>query len=359
MLAVTGSTGSAGVLTITSKVAGNIGEDVTVKMKLRDTQTSTETCTGATTYTALSGASADPDLTNALAAIQGTEYAFITATLSNADVATVASTNNVNRIDDHIATYNSGLSAKLQQWCIGYTGSISSAVATAADADSGNNSQVGQLVCCVNGRGLPCQLAGREIGGMLKAYSLDPAANRIGELFDGYEGSGDVNADRPTAAESESAIGGGVSLISYTPQGALIMMRPITTHSLDSTGGVDRRLLDIQNVVATYIVARDIRSALPQEFAGAKISPDLEAGDDPLPPGVTEERDIKAFCISRLRFWQRKGVVDRASLDTAVTEGTLIVQVNESDPTQVDIILPFSIVQPLAKMGVVVQRVPN
>jgi hypothetical protein len=112
-------------------------------------------------------------------------------------------------------------------------------------------------------------------------------------------------------------------------------------------------------VDATYIVARDQRSNLWTEFKGSKITEDLEPGGDDLPEGVIEERDIKAFIISRLRYFQRKGVLRQASLDAAIADGTLIVQVNESDATQVDCVIPFEIVQPLAKLGVVVQRLPS
>ena len=150
-----------------------------------------------------------------------------------------------------------------------------------------------------------------------------------------------------------------MALVGYNAQGLEVLVRPVTTHSQDSTGAPDRRLLDAQNVAATYIVARDIRSALPAEFPNAKLVKDTEPGEDPPPKGVIEERDIKAFVISRLRFFQAQGVITKQSLDTAINGGTLIVQVNDSDASQVDIVLPFSIVPPLAKFGVVAQRVPN
>ena len=74
---------------------------------------------------------------------------------------------------------------------------------------------------------------------------------------------------------------------------------------------------------------------------------------------MTEERDIKAFIIAELRTWERRGVIQKARLDAAIADGSLIVQVNDDDPTQVDIVIPLSIVQPLAKMGTTVQRVPG
>jgi phage tail sheath gpL-like len=163
-----------------------------------------------------------------------------------------------------------------------------------------------------------------------------------------------VTADRPTAAECETALDGGVSLITYTEYSeAEQLVRAVTCR------GSDKRCTDVQNVSATYVVSRDIRDNLPLAFPNAKITPDVEEGDDPPPAGVIEERDIKAWDINRLRAWQNKGVIQKASLDQAIADGSLVVQVNESDPTQVDMVLPFKIVQPLAKFGVVPQRIPG
>jgi len=356
----TAASGGSGITDITSKVAGNVGNDIKVKLTLRNGTTGTETLNGGTSVsTALSGGSSDPNLTNALAAIAGEEYHFILPCLSNTDVANVASANNLSRIKTHIDTYDSGKDCKLQQFVAGYTGTVALAIASAPHSNSAGNSEKGELILCINGRGLPSQLAAREVAGRLAAVSIDPAANRIGEQLNYYVGAYDKIADKPTAAESESALGNGVSLVSYTAQGLETLVRAVTTHSQDDAGGADRRLLDTQNVDAAYIVARDLRSAMWIEFAGAKITEDLEVGDDPLPEGVTEERDIKAFAISRLQYWTRKGVINKAALDAAIEDGSLIVQVNGSDATQVDCVFPFEIIQPLAKLGVVVQRVPS
>jgi hypothetical protein len=52
-------------------------------------------------------------------------------------------------------------------------------------------------------------------------------------------------------------------------------------------------------------------------------------------------------------------VITKASLDASIADGSLYVKVNSQDASQVDMVLPFKIVPPLAKMGVVVQRQPN
>ena len=358
-LAVTATSGGTGIVTLTAKLAGNWGEDILVRAKLNLTQTGTEAVAGAATHTPLAGATTDPDLTNALALMVGREYHFILPCLSNQDIANTATANNLSRVVAHIDAYDQGLGAKLQQVVAGFTGTIAQGIASTVHANGGKNATFGEVICCVAGRGLPCELGGREVGGRLAAEMDDPAANRIGELLDGYIGAFDKVAEQPTLAESESALGGGLALVGYTAQDLEVLIRPVTTHSQTSAGGPDRRLLDVQNVSATYIVARDLRDNLPLEFPKAKITKDTLPGEDPPPKGVIEERDIKGWIISRLRFWQVEGVVTQASVDASIADGTLIVEVNASDATQVDIVVPFKIVPPLAKFGVVVQRLPN
>ncbi len=358
-LSVVASSGGVGVVQIDSKVVGNVGNDVKVTAVLGLAQTGTEAIAGAATPTPLAGGTTDPTFTTALSNLEGQEYAYILPCLSNTDAGNVAGANNYSRVVDHINNFNTGLNAKLTQVIAGITTTVALATAASASANACKNDVVGELILCINGRGLPSELGGREVGGWLLGLSTDPAVNRIGEDMSSYIGAVDLIADSPTVSQSETALGNGVALIGYTAQGLETLVRPVTTHSQDSTGAPDLRLLDAQNVAATYIIARDMRSALPAEFPNAKITKDTLPGEDPPPKGVIEERDIKAFVISRLRFWQAQGVITKSSLDTAINGGTLIVEVNAIDSTQVDIVLPFSIVPPLAKFGVVVQRVPN
>lgn len=351
-LAATASSGGVGIITLTGKVTGRISNDILVKATLNLAVTGTEALAGALTATPLAGGTTDADFTTMLAAAAGTEYAYICICTSNTDSETAAGTGNVAKTVTHINTYNSGLNASLQQAVTATTKTQSAAKAAAI----GRNAPVLQHVHCTNGRSLPCEFAAREVGGRVAAESIDPAANRIGELLDGVYASANPTADKPTAAISEDALGNGLSLVGYNAVGQAVMLRPVTTYSVDGGGAADRRLLDVQNVSATYAVVRDLRSALPIEFAKAKIARDSLPGEDPPPAGVTEERDIKGFVISRLRFWAREGIIQKATLDAVIADGSLIVQVNATDSTQVDIVIPMRIVQPLAKIGVVAQR---
>lgn len=351
-LPVTCTDGSTKI-TLTFKVPGNIGNDCQARANLTLTQTGTEAIdTG--TYTNLAGGTTDPDVTNILAAAAGEEYHYIVLCLSNAD-AEAAGTSNAAKLKTHISTYNTGLDAKLQQGIVASTGTLANAKTGTANRNVGYM----QHEFCISGLGLPSELAASEAGGRLAAILLDPAANRIGEVLPDYRGADDKIADKPTAAEAEDAIGSGVSIVTYNRAGDSVDLRPVTTYSTDGSGAPDTTLLDTENVDGAYIVARDIRTALPTEFPNAKITKDTVPGAAPPPNGVLEERDVKSWVISRLRSWVTLGVVNGTDLEAAVTDGSLIVQVNDTDSTQVDFVLPIHIFQPVAKWGVVVQRQPG
>lgn len=352
----TAASGGAGAVTVTGKVTGNISNDILVRIFLKTTTGSVGTeAISPNVLTALTGGTTDPDYTTILAAAQGKEYHIILPCLSNADAETTGSTSNAEKALTYIELYNSGLNAKLQTLVYGSTRTQAAAIAAAQARNVG----YAEHVYCLNGQSLPCEFAAAEAGDRLFGTGLDPAINRIGNrIGTSLYGSEDITNDAPTQPESESALGSGVTILGYDTANNLIVIRPITTYSQNSAGGPDRRLLDVQNVDATYIVARDLRAALPAEFKNAKVIKDQPAGAQELPKGVTEERDIKAFVISRLRSWVRQGVVLGAALDEAIVNGELIVQVDEGDATQVNIVVPLSIVPPLAKFGLVVNRNP-
>lgn len=345
------SSGGSGIITNTFRVTGTLGNDCKLRARLLNTVGGTEAI-DTNAFTALSGGATASDFTNALANAAGKEYHFIVPALANAEVQLGTGSNNPTRIKTHINTYNSGLNAKLQQCVTGSTGTITNAKVGSIARNTGPVEQIE----AENILSLPGELAARECGGRLAAVKIDPAANRIGEILDGLFGSPTPVTDAPTASEAEDALGNGLSLCGYTASGELYLIRAVTTYCQDAAGGADRRLLDTQNVDASYIVIRDLRTSIPQEFQGAKIAKDSLPGEDPPPEGVTEERDIKAFVVGRLLFWADRGVVQRQPLLDAISDGSLIVQVNSSDATQVDIVIPFKVVQPLAKVGVVGQR---
>jgi phage tail sheath gpL-like len=343
------SSGGTGIVTLTFPIAGPWGNDVLYSVLVKDGTGGTGTAGGS----AFTGGTTEPDFTTALTTVSGERFDFIAPIVSNADGQGTGASTNVARVATHVNALNHGLDAHLQCGIIGLTGSLAS---TKAGAIARNDPTL-EFVFCMAGRGMPAELAGEELGARMRDVMLDPAMNRIGTVFTYYPGAADLIGDKPTGPEVEDALANGVSIISYNRQGQSVLVRPITSHSQDASGNADRRCFDVSGVDGSYAVANDIQLFLPQEFPKAKISKDLAPGDEPLPEGVIEERDIKAAIITRLRTWQTRGVVRKDKLDEALAGGTLIVRVNPSDETQVDHVIPTAIFKPLAKFGVVVNKV--
>jgi phage tail sheath gpL-like len=265
------------------------------------------------------------------------EYDFFVPCLGNTDVTAASSTSGPGRMKTALTNASSGFSAKLQQAVIGVTG----ALAAAKTGTSQHNFAQFEYIFCNAGQSLPCEFAGAEAGARLREEAADPNVNRIGT---GYRatlyGARDLVASTLSDPSVEDALQHGVTPLKYDSSNALLLSRPITTYWKDTLGNADSRILDVGRVSGIFAVANDVAVALPQEFPQRKLSDDLPAGEDELPEGVTEVRDVKAFIISRLRFWQKRGVVRKDKLDAAIADGTLIVRVNPTDASQCDVVLP-------------------
>jgi hypothetical protein len=91
---------------------------------------------------------------------------------------------------------------------------------------------------------------------------------------------------------------------------------------------------------------------LPIEFKNCSVVDNLPPGVNRLPAQVVEIKDVRGFIQSRLGIWVDAGVLDGTKLEAALNGGQLLVAINTSDATQVDIFLPLAVVKVLAKFGV-------
>lgn len=334
----------------TFRIGGPIGNDCTVYTKVVGGAGGTVM---APATNKLTGGMGEPDFANAITTIVGEEYDLILPCVSNADAQLGDATSNPGKIKADIDLRKSGGDAKLQQQVIGLTAAL-----TDAKTGAGNlNDEETELVFCLEGQSLPCEFGATELGQRLREEGTDPAENRIGlayvaQLFGAY----DTSLDKPTPTEVEDGLNTGLAFVGYQEDGTLVPIRPITSYHKDANGNPDARVLDVSIPTGVFAVAKDLRVALPAEYPQKKLSKDLEPDDDPPPPDVVEERDVKAFIDQRIRFWIGRGVVRRDKWDAAVADGSFSVLVNPSDPSQLDIILPLSIVPPLAKFGVDVRH---
>lgn len=293
----------------------------------------------------------EPDITNALATVATRTYRRIVLCASNADASATGSSANPDRLKVHINALDSGNQAKLQVGMVGHTGIIADVKAGAID----RNEESMQYTYGQDFEDLPGEVAGWDAGDAMAGVAIRPNYNRIGNQALLY-GPADVVTSKMTGTEIEDLLRNGVTPIDLAPiTNQPFLVRPITTHSLNGVNP-DFRAFDMSDVDGTYSVGEDLQQVVPVEFANASLSPDLPPGADPLPPGVVEEKDIKAFILSRFEFWATQGVIDRTKLEAALLNDELIFQINATDPTQFDVFGLAFIIKPLAKIGVVLSK---
>jgi phage tail sheath gpL-like len=347
-LYVSATTGGTGIVTITAHGKGPVGNDVTVRCKLVGGTGGSVSDT--TSGGKLAGGTTEPDFTAALATVNGIEYDFIGLAISNADA--VSTTGNVQKAQTHVNALNTGPQSKLSQIIVGHTAARTLVPAVAANL----NDQICEVINAQNADDLPCEVTGAEMGDRMEWRALYYNYNRINNAL-GLYGSPNPVTDNPSPAQSDASLLAGVSLISYGQNGGCYVLRAVTTYTATATGA---QVLptDCNEIDAIYDYGKDLRAAVPTEFAHARVIKNLsDETQDEIPEGCVEERDIQAFIETRTRqFWVPKGVIDGAKFEAAVAAKQLIVQVDGVDATQVDIFIPVSAVKNLAKFSVYMQK---
>ena len=348
--AIASAGAGGGDLDVDAKSAGLWGNDITTGASFLSGGAGATITSGGSQ---LAGGTLEPDLTAALSAIQTTEYRVIVGGLSNTDAQTTGATSNGDRLRLHINAEETGLDALLQVGIIGHTGSTASMKAGAID----RNDEAMQYVGAPAFQSLPCELAAAEAGNTLEAINVRRANfNRIGNQYIGIFGPKDPVNDKLTFNEGEDLLTNGVTAITLAPiTNDPQLLRPITAHS-QQAGNPDFRAFDMSDTYGAYFVADDIRVNLPIEFKNTSIVEDLPAGADALPPGVVERKDVFEWVKSRMFIHARLGILDRGKLEESIQAGTLVVEIDDSDDTQVNIFIPASVIKPLAKFSGVVSK---
>lgn len=338
------SGGASATVTITFKQKGKAGLDCKFSAVLSEGTGGSVTPTSAT---AMTGGTTEPDIANVLTLIANREYRFILPCLSNADVATASTTCNMGRLKTYIRATDTGIGALLQTAHSACTDSTTNAKVMSNQHDFEYFSH--HLI-----RGalsLPCEWAAAIVGAYARETKSDPnhPMVKLG-LVASLTGTPSIQSDGLTAAEQEDLLNSGVSYIDYDAQGLPRFARPISTYFEDADGNPDDRVLDVSKVFGMIAVGADLRTFCERTFQGKKLMPNLPSGNTPIPPNIVEVKDAQGLIVGRIRSqWVAAGVVRGDKLDEVIADGSLVVQVDPQDETQLDLFLPLRIVAPLVK----------
>ncbi len=340
----------SGDIVIDAKGGGVWGNDITVGVTKKSGTGGVVTAGGAN----LAGGLTESTITTVLSLVATTEYAAIGLATSNADATDSSSTSNAERLMTHLETYKAGLGALLQYGFIGHTGSTANVKGGAI----GRNAVDMTYAYCQNAQSLPAEFMGWDLGDSMRWYQQRANYNRIGNRAPSLIGSKDPSADKLTFTECEDLLNNGVSPYDFVTNSKtdLALVAPITTHSLDASSSADYRAYYQSDTWGVNAVMRDLRTVVPQEFPNCSITEDLPPGDDDLPPGVVERKDVYNFVTSRLNGWGTAGVIDKVYLQQVIADGSLSVEIDSADKSQVNIFIPGRIVKPLAKFSAVFHK---
>lgn len=336
--------GTLAVATLTFKQKGKAGLDCTYSSTLSDGTGGSVTAAAAR----LTGGTTEPSIANVLLLITNRECRFILPCLSNADLATAsATTANMGLLKTYIRATDTGIGALLQTAHSACTDSTTNAKVMSNQHDFeyfSHHLARGAL-------SLPCEWAGAIVGAYARETKSDPNHPLVKlSLTATLVGTPAIQSDGLTAAEEEDLLNSGVSYVGYDAQGLPRLARPISTYFVDSDGNPDDRILDISKVFGMIGVGSFLRTYAERTFAGKKLMPTAPSGNTPIPPGVIAVEDAKSLILGQIRSqFVTAGVVRGDKLDEVIADGSLVVQVDPQDETQLDLFLPLRIVAPLVK----------
>lgn len=330
---------AAGVITLTAKHKGTLGNDILVQMNYRGIAGNEATPPGVTVaIVAMATGTGEPVLTTAIANMGDQEFDFIIMPYSDAttlDAIAMAMNDSSGRwawnrqIYGHVYTAKRGSFATLQAAGVlrndqhttiagmeaqvpstawEYAAAYGARNAVYINADPARPTQTGELV------------------GILPA----PAQNRF------------IQTERQTLLCSGIAT-------SYVGGGAVRIERAATSYQKNLWNQADPSYLDSETLHTLAYILRRLRYAITQKYPRHKLADDgtrYGAGQAIVTPNV-----IRGELIAEYARMEEAGVVENAEM----FKKYLIVERPESDPNRINVLLPPDVVNQLRVFAVLAQ----
>jgi phage tail sheath gpL-like len=240
---------NAGVLTITAKHKGTLGNGIKIA--------ATCTASGLTAaVVAMASGATDPTLTAALAAIAGAGHHII--------ITPYADQTSLTALRDHLEFVGGPLEQRGACGVYGLAGTLATATTLAGQVDHGRIT--GALL-----RGsdsLPMEIAAAY--GAVIASEEDPARPLNTLELTGI--AAPALDQRLTRTEQEVCLHNGVAPLEVGPGGRVQIVRAITTYTLDPQGIQDVSLLDLTTIRTLDYVRKAVRERISLRFPREKLS---------------------------------------------------------------------------------------
>ena len=337
-LAVTAGA-AAGVVTLTAKNGGTVGNGTTLQVNYRGALGNEATPAGLSVSIAgMAGGATDPDVAAALAVLGDEEYDYIANPYTD-----TAALDAFQTLMDHATGRWSP-----DRLIFGHVFAARSGTLSALSTFGNARNDPHVSVAGINGSPTPVEEIAAAIAGQA-AGSLKVAPARPLQTLVLSGVLAPAQADRFTRDEREVLLFDGVATLTVGPGGAVQLERMITTYQKNAFDDPDAAWLDVQTAILNTKIVRRLRSLVTTTFGRCALANDGTAL--PEGAGMCTPSQIKAAMIAEYGVMERQGWVE----NTAAFADAIIVERNEIDPNRVDVLFPPDLVNQLRVLAVQVR----
>ena len=338
VLPVTASN-AAGVVTLTARHKGELGNDLDVRLNYRGELGGELTPAGLTVViVAMSGGTSNPVLTNAIGAMGDKE--FDTIIMPYTDTASL----DAMQAEMNDSTGRWGWQRQIYGWVISAKRGTVSGLGTFGNA---RNDQHMTVAGYNDSPTPPYEWAAAWGAQASKNLEIDPARPLQTLGLSGVLAP--PIPSRFTISEQQTLLFDGVAVSTVDSGGTVRISRSITTYQKNVFGEPDPSYLDIETLATLARIIRRLRSRITSKFPRHKLANDgtrFGEGQAIVTPNV-----IRAELIAEYSEMETLGLVE----NTAAFSAALIVERDETDPSRINVLYPPDLVNGLRVFALLAQ----
>lgn len=322
---------SAGVVTLTAKNKGTLGNEIDIRLNFLGTSGGEATPTGlGVTITAMSGGTGTPALDDAIANLGDKTFDFI--------VSAYTDTTSLDSLKELLSdsTGRWSYSEQLYGHALGVATGTYGELTAIGEA---RNDQHASLLGVYDSPTPPWKWAAAAYGAAAVALRNDPGRPLQTLTLSGVLAP--PLASRFSLTERNNLLYSGISTYTVADDGTVALENVITTYQTNSYGDADDSYLEIETMFLLMYVTRYIRSAITTKFARMKLAADgtkFAAGSSIVTPST-----IKAELIAQYTALETAGYVQ----DSDAFAAGLIVEQNSTNVNRVDVLWDGTLINQL------------
>jgi phage tail sheath gpL-like len=331
---------AAGVVTLTAKNAGTVGNKVPLNLNFRGVLANEVTPAGVTVeIVAFAGGATDPDVEEKLALIGSMDVAFYAHPY--ADTGSIAAFTAF--LSQTGGRWDPMQGGKDGQAFTALAGSLSALQTFGTSLNDENHTVIGYETSVPNDN---IDVLGSYVAQASGSLAIDPA--RTCQTLELMGVITPPESSRFTLSNRSTLLNSGIATLMYH-SGTPAIERAITTYQKNSYGQPDPSYLDVTTRATLSYIKKSVVYLITQKFPRSKLAEDgtkFGAGN-----AIVTPKDVRAELIAWYDTLQFIGLVQNPE----GFEKELLVSLNPIDPNRLDILLPPTLVNNLIVCAVKVE----